>query len=311
MNDRIHRFLPVAGWLVFATSTAPGQEAIPAPSWQTAAGSRMAFEVASVRRSKGAFVSPAYPLDAGNAFQPGRFKADFPLWVYIQFAYKLSLTDDQSTAMLAKLPKWIVTDRFSIEARVEGNPTKDQVRLMMQALLAERFKLAVHFETPVVPVLALTLVKAGKMGPNLRSHADGPSCEDPSAPPAGYTGNGAFPPFCGATAMIMKPNGMRMLGSRDTTMELLGAGISGPARLGRPVIDRTGISGPVDFTIEWTQEPNGPPPPGSDVIPPPPSDSLGPTFLQALRDQLGLKLEATTSAIKTLIIDHVESPSEN
>ncbi len=58
-----------------------------------------------------------------------------------------------------KAPKWIQTEPYEIEARAEGNPTKDQMRLMMQSLLADRFQLAIHFTVREVPILALTLVE--------------------------------------------------------------------------------------------------------------------------------------------------------
>jgi len=61
--------------------------------------------------------------------------------------------------MLAPLPKWVTTDNFEIQAKAEGNPTKDQMRLMMQSLLADRFKLAVHFEDRPVPAYNLAAVK--------------------------------------------------------------------------------------------------------------------------------------------------------
>ena len=79
--------------------------------------------------------------------------------------------------MLARLPKWVDTDLFEIDAKVAGNPTKDQMRLMMQSLLAERFHLAVHYETQDIPIYALTLMKPGTWGPKLIRHADGPPCD--------------------------------------------------------------------------------------------------------------------------------------
>ena len=103
----------------------------------------------------------------------GRLSVSFTLWTYISFADKLTASMQQKRALLTRLPKWFDTDFFEIEARAEGNPTRDQMRLMMQSLLSERFKLTVHFESPVVPVLALTIVKPGKPGPKLRPHAEG------------------------------------------------------------------------------------------------------------------------------------------
>ncbi|HEX4228152.1 MAG TPA: TIGR03435 family protein [Bryobacteraceae bacterium] len=130
--------------------------------WQAAAGGKMAFEVASVKLDKGPFRSPNFPLDNGNAFTPGdRFSADFPLLTYVQFAYKVRLSPQQRESMLAHLPKWLNSDRFAIEAKAAGPATKDQMRLMMQSLLADRFGLEVHFETRETAVLAYTH-EAGK-----------------------------------------------------------------------------------------------------------------------------------------------------
>jgi uncharacterized protein (TIGR03435 family) len=152
---------------------------------------KLTFEVASIKQSKGAFTPPSFPLDAGDAFVPtgGLFNADFPLVVYITFAYKLWLTPAQMQAMTEHLPKWVASDRFAIHARAEGNPTKDQIRQMMQSLLADRFQMQIHFETKTVPLFALTLIKPGKLGPNLRPHDQGPPCD---APPSAEV----FPPRC-------------------------------------------------------------------------------------------------------------------
>ena len=101
----------------------------------------------------------------------GRFVANTSLSVYIQFAYKLWLTGEQNQSMLAHLPKWVSTDSYIITAKAPiGNPTKDQMRLMMQSLLADRYHLAIHFETLDTTVLALTLVKPGRAGPELKPH---------------------------------------------------------------------------------------------------------------------------------------------
>ena len=196
--------------------------------------------------------------------------------------------------MMAGQPKW-VSDRYTIEARAEGDPTKDQFRLMMQSLLAERFQLKVHFETRNVPLLALTLIKPGKMGPKLRPHSEGPACD--------AADDTIFPNRCDVYAMEMQQNRSRILGSRNTTMDLLASALAGPGSLTRPVVDRTGLTGRFDFTIEWTPDP----PPGADAQP----DPQGPTFIGALHEQLGLKLESTTGDIRVLVIDHADRPSEN
>jgi len=193
------------------------------------------------------------------------------------------------------LPKWAASDLFEIEARADGNPTKDQMRLMMQSLLAERFKLAVHFESREMPLLALVLVKPGKLGPNLRPHEQGPACDSAAD---------VFPRQCQVYARIGTAKGAIRDGSRNTTMEIFAGSLR---ELGRPVVDHTGLTGKFDFEIEWAPEPNGPPSPDAAAT----ADLPGPTLIEALRDQLGLKLESIRGQIKTRMVDHVERPSEN
>lgn len=117
----------------------------------------------------------------------------------MNFAFKL--TPAQDRAIVAQFPKWANDYRYDIQARASGNPTKDQFRLMMQALLADRFKLAIHYETRQLPVFALVLDKPGKLGPQLRLHPDDSPCS--IAPPPGAapgpppTVPGGYPEPCG------------------------------------------------------------------------------------------------------------------
>jgi bla regulator protein blaR1 len=272
----------------------------------------MAFEVASVKLSKGAFVPPTVPLNSGDGYSAtgGYFRADFPLSVYIEFAYKIWPTP-QSREMFAHLPKWVTTDRYSIDARAAGNPTKDQLRLMVQSLLADRFQLAAYFATEQVPVFVLTVVKDGKLGPKLIAHADGRPCAGETAVPSQVfredeSGPGTFPPMCDSPTVIRKSTGM-LLGYRNASMEMLTGSLSMQV-LDRPVIDKTGLSGKFDFTLEWAPTSNNPAPPDS---PAPPPDPVGPTAVQALRDQLGLKVESRKAPVPILVIDRVDRPSEN
>ncbi|HKE29119.1 MAG TPA: M56 family metallopeptidase [Bryobacteraceae bacterium] len=283
-----------------------------APEWQVAAGGHMAFDVVSVKlvRPGSPATSPNFPLDTGPAFTNmrsgesphGRFLATFPAFSFISFAYKLSVTPDQRQAMLAHLPRWIETDRFEIDAKGAGNATKDQMRLMMQSLLAERFHLAAHYEMREMPVYALTLVKPGTWGPKLIRHADGPPC-DPSAP-ADRPRADVFPAACDVQALDVR-DGRMVAGSRNATLAVLASALSRTA--GRPVIDRTGITDRIDYRMEWTPEPDGPGPPGENIQP----DPLALSWMDAMREQLGLKLESTKGLIRALVIDHIERPSEN
>ncbi len=155
--------------IALAAPVAFGQ-AVKVPDWQTAAGGTMSFEVASIRPTKeGEFTPPNFPLSSDDSYHPvgGNFSADFPLWVYIEFAYKLWLSPEQRKAMRSNLPKWVGTDAYEIHAKGPANATKDQMRLMMQSLLAEQFKLAAHFESQEVPVLAMSLINRGSWGRSL------------------------------------------------------------------------------------------------------------------------------------------------
>src|SRR5262249_49925158 len=147
-----------------AAEKPPAAQPPNAPDWQTAAGGKMAFEVSSMKR--GSFVPPSFPLDVGDSFTPtgGRFIANFPLLQLITFAYKFAPAPQQREFWAGQLPDWASSsaERYTIEGKAPiENPTKDQFRLMMQSLLADRFKVAIHFETRQGPILALTLATPG------------------------------------------------------------------------------------------------------------------------------------------------------
>ena len=99
------------------------------------------------------------------------------------------------------------------------------------------------------------------------------------------------------------------MGYRNVTMALVAEQMPGFARLDRPVIDQTGLTGNFDFLMEFTPErpPSVPERLGFDPSPP----TSGPTFLEALREQVGLKLVSQKGPVDVAVIDHVEHPSEN
>jgi bla regulator protein BlaR1 len=302
----------------FLTVTALRAQSPEIPDWQKAAGGKMAFDVASIKPAKSPRL-PNFPLNNGDAKPPGgRFSASFSLPAYILFAYKLDAF--QGKEMNAQLPKWASED-YAIDAYADGNPTKDQMRLMMQSLLADRFKLRVHFETKEVPVLALTLVKPGKLGPKLLPHSEGPPCPDsfemdkPFTPPPPPTKAGVvFPTQCGTTAQVRGTSAGTWIGSRNTSMGLLASDVYSLASLNgevdKPVVDQTGLEGTFDYLLEL---PAGtislfPKPPNPDD---PLPDPKGTPFLNALSKQLGLKLTPDKGRVQVLVVDHVERPSEN
>jgi uncharacterized protein (TIGR03435 family) len=291
----------------------------PRSDWQTAAGGKMAFDVASVTPNT---TGPAYgmnsdfPLGPGDVYVAtgGRFRAtNFSLLAYIEFAYKIDGNQDQS--LVPQLPKWVTTAHFDIQAKAQGNPTKDQMRLMMQSLLADRFRLVVHYETRQVPVFALLLDVPGKLGPLLQQHADDSPCPTtfrvpspaPTAPP--QTLDTRFPATCGGiVGMVPSAPGRKRGGARNVSMDLIASSLAGGSDgVGRPILDRTGLTGMFDFAIEFVPRFNGSSTPPGNFQP----DPTGPTFMEAIKEQLGLKLESQTGPVDVLVIDNVEEASAN
>ncbi len=304
----------MAPWPVDAQSTGGNASVFQS----TAKAKEMAFDVASVKPSKSSDRPYSnFSLGPGDAYVPngGYFAAsNLPLFTYIAFAYKIQGNEGQY--LLPQLPSWVISERFDIQARAEGNPGKDDMRTMMRALLADRFKLKIHTEKREIPVFELVLTKPGKTGPQLRLHTDDGSC--PTAPAPGQTVEGGFPALCGGI-LRMPPTapGRMRLGARKVTVAFIADSVSLTANLGRPMLDQTGITGPVDFLLEFVPDSNGLPVAGGR----PPSNpersdahpdlQAGPTFQEAMREQLGIKLQPQKSAMDVLVVDHIEDPSEN
>jgi len=160
--------------------------------------------------------------------------------------------------MEKQLPGWVMTEKYDITAKTDKHDaTKDEMRLMMRALLAERFKLAIHSETQQMPVYGLVLAKPGTLGPKLVAHLSSEPCDTTpptqakgaKAPP--LTVAGGFPAICGG--IVGLPNstpGMTTLGGRNVPIGQLASVLTGLGNLGRPVQDQTGLTGTYDFVLE-------------------------------------------------------------
>ena len=202
-------------------------------------------------------------------------------------------------------PGWINTARYDIVARPEHNADSDpppedprkmsdeqrktlgeQMRARLVALLADRFRLKVHRETQ--QALAYLLV-VGKNGPKLKQTEEGSETR-------------------GRMRM-----GRGELNGDGVKLEFLAQVLAN--QLGRPVVDKTGLTGNYDIKLAWTPDPGQPaplplgPPPGLEPSPAP--DPSGPSIFTAIEEQLGLRLESQKAPIETIVIDSVEKPSEN
>ncbi len=278
----------------------------------------LAFEVASVKPNTaglppfGVMPRSNIPLDAGDGYPAngGFFSAtNWPLSKYIEFAYKI--TDYQYRSMLSQMPKWAISPVwFDIEARTATNPTKDQMRLMMQSLLADRFNLVVHWETRQLPVFALVLAKPGKTGPQLQAHpTDGPCISIIKAPaqaPGSASASGSTVAGVCDDYIVQLVSGQVHVRIVNETMERIAGRLTGSTNyVDRPVVDQTGLKGRYDFSIAFTPDTNDRVPGNFQA------DTTGPTFLEALLEQTDLKLVPQSGPVEVLVIDSVQRPSEN
>jgi uncharacterized protein (TIGR03435 family) len=171
---------------------------------------------------------------------------------------------------------------FEIEGRSEAPVTLDQCRLMVQTLLADRFKLKVHHETKVISVYALVV---GKGGPKLKE-------ADPSKPGAGARMNGR--------PMRIAPDGKETLLGWTTGYLADALTLTTQQMDRRRVVDRTGLKGVYEFNLQFDEFPN-----------PAFGHHDQPDVFIAVEEQLGLKLEERKEAFDIIVVDHMEKPSEN
>lgn len=236
-------------------------------------------------------------------------------------------------------PGWMDTERFDIAAKVPQGATKDDVKLMLQNLLAERFKLTLHHEKKDLPMYALVVAKNG---PKMKeSPPDDPEAKNENAPPdpaaneakARQALEGAvrnlqdgvptkMPPGRGMSMMMM--NGRARITNPKQTMAQFAEWLVG--QLDRPVVDQTGLTKKYDLSLEYAPESTGgrgqmggalamaraQMPPAEGGAPAADTESQAPTLFAALQEQLGLKLEQKKGPVELLVIDRLEkTPTEN
>jgi uncharacterized protein (TIGR03435 family) len=286
-----------------------------ADRWEDAAGEKMAFDVASVRPDK----SERKPFsnvklnNAREAYPPngGVFTArNWNLVEYMVFAYKLSI--QQANIVIPSLPRWAVMDLFDIEAKSDNhNPTKDQMRLMLQALLEDRFKLVGHRETRQLPVFGLVLAKPGKTGPQLRPHSADSPCPAESSSSSARSASvetvlKTWPTNCGHVRGLGRPRSLRLAGRNVSMGQLADALTNNGEGIGsRVIVDQTGLTGTFDFVLDFAKESEHPA--DEEVT----ETGPVPSFLAAVTDQLGLKLVKKTAPTDCFVVVHVERPSAN
>ena len=260
---------------------------------------RLEFEVASVKPN----TTDRGPR--GISFSPaGRFAWNaMTLKQLMQSAYT-----ELEFKQIVGGPSWIDSARFDIAATssdalreigADGLPRGLFARL--RTLVEDRFALRTHVETRTLPVYALQPASTPfAQGPDL--HKTSVDCETVIRDAA--AGRGVATPGQPAPPCSMRTSIGRLTG-HSITMQQVASVLSGPAL--RPVLDRTGLAGVYDVELKWGEEF----PPGTllNGAPPPPPD--GPSLFTAVREQLGLKLEATRADVPVLVIDSASLPTPN
>jgi uncharacterized protein (TIGR03435 family) len=276
---------------------------------QSSSKDRSEFEVASVRPSNpdadGGFKSKDGKGKGGlpPTLTHGRFLYSDSLFGMIVRAYGIKGCRpalEADCALLSGGPNWIKKDKFDIQAKIpDGAPEytftqffagrAPQIQAMLQALLGTRFQLRVHRETKRMPIYALVVTKNG---PKIKKAG---AVERTQLPDGTYFEKRGvmFQP-------AVQPDGERVirLNARNASMQEVAETFS--SILERPVLDRTGLTGEFDFTMEYAAD-------GDQAL----VALGGPELFTAFQEQAGLKLEATRAAVDVLVIDHAEKPSEN
>jgi uncharacterized protein (TIGR03435 family) len=259
---------------------------------------KAAFEVASIKpNTSGPRGGPARVASDSRRF----LGSNATLRTVLLFAYRPASGRTLRPGDIIGAPDWADSDHFDIEAKVSPgmDATPEQVRLMAQYLAADRFQLKAHWETREVPTYNLV---AAKNGIKIKPSQD----QSPISIDTGPL-NLASPPR-GTQRTIAKPSpsGIALSLSGDALPIDTLVGIF-QSYAGRPLFDKTGLSGLFDVKLEFFLEASG----GNPAALPTAAEPSGPIFATAIEEQLGLKLESARGPVEVLVIDSVQKPSEN
>jgi uncharacterized protein (TIGR03435 family) len=278
---------------------------------------RPQFDVASIKPNPNC-ANRAGRGGGQNPFSTGRLNMEcITLQNLIQAAYGafadgVSFNPQMLQVSISGGQGWVQSEYFDLAAKAEGAAHVEQMMgPMMQTLLEDRFKLKIHRESKEMAVYALTVAKGGVKAHPMKP--DGCVAIDLNHLPAPTPGQ-PMPNFCGNISMRMNGQTVTMEGHgmsvKDFSQRL-------SSMLDRKVIDKSGVTGLFDFHLEFAPDENtamfhGGRGGGGDAGNSAPTPEIaGPSILDALQEQLGLKLVPDKGPVESLVIDHVEKPSEN
>jgi bla regulator protein BlaR1 len=239
----------------------------PASRAQTTDGNAPKFEVAAIHPAK-------QDDEHSSDTEKGHFLVhNLTLKRLMARAYDIDI------GLISGGPKWVDSDSYDINAKIPeefAQQTREKVPLMLQSLLADRFHLVIHREPGQISGYVLVVAKNG---PKME-RAD-PDQKD----------------------IKIRTTKNAHLIAQNVTMEAFAKDLSRNRDVGKPVVDRTGLSGNFKFELDWMPVPLVPTPES-------PSDDR-PSIFTALQERLGLKLESAKIPTSAIVIDHVERPSGN
>ncbi|MFZ0820814.1 MAG: M56 family metallopeptidase [Candidatus Acidiferrales bacterium] len=281
------------------------------------------YDVVSIKPTKS-----APPRDEGFIFEmpPDGFRVkNLRLVQLLSFAYGAPSSDNPAgfrPDQFWYIPDWANSARFDVEAKMDAsvadalnklNPDQRKIARahMLQALLADRFKLVLHRETRNLPIYLLVIAKNG---PKLKEPPSGetyPTIGDPDHP------NPNLPrTMAGMMGMGGGSEGTLKITSYGAPFPNFAKMLSGP--LWHNIVDKTGLTGKYDFTLQWTPDGASAPAAGGGDgaqsgtgVPSVSEPSSWPSIFTAIQQQLGLKLEPAKGPVEIIVIDHVERPSGN
>ena len=218
------------------------------------------FDVVSIKRNTSVLPGPRWDVT------PSRWQMiGGPVSSLIYTAY------DPQVYELPGAPAWVLSEKYDVTATMQGSPGRDAQAAMVRSMLADRFKLKARLETQERAVYALVIARPGRLGPALK-----PSSVDCAAPEA----------KCG----------MSLGGGRLTATGRTLDTINSVGRIdGRIIVDKTGLTGRYDFTLQYTMQPG-------------PNDDT-PSIFAAVEEQLGLKLVPDRAPLTVVIVDAIERPT--
>ena len=297
--------LVCAGLAVGQTATAPVAAGVAAPAAATTAAAAAptkaySFDVVSIRQN----VSPMQRDMGMPQFGPtadGYRMTNMSIGRVIMTAYVPQTAGSAfySEAQVKGFPDWADRERYDIDARISDEDRADwqkpeMQKVMLQAMLAERCKLAVHREVKEVAVNSLVVAKGG---PKFKE--TDPTVEHPGGMKLPW--GGVLVPNQTKDGMSMSMYGTSMA-SLASLLSTMGGGMGGG---GRTIVDKTGLTGRYDVVLKF----QGGEGPGQNQTAGAASDPGG--GVSSMLGDLGLKLESSKAAVETLVIDHMERPSEN